>query len=173
MTASRAVARILGLTAGLTMLAACASAPPPAHPPPAAGVEALRPSDIATVYIYRTRAFLGMALRPTVMLDGKDLVNVGNGRVFVAGFQPSKHLFKMDDGNSGAELDLQAGQAYYLKIEIVPGFWKGGGKLSHVTPEQGGVEIQGLRPVEQKEIEDPSFLDHSAHTATSPPSHPR
>jgi|GEM_PF-2293772 len=165
MTSLRAVSRILGVTAGLLLFAACASTPPPASPTPeaaepppaAASVEGLSSTDIATVYIYRPKSFMGMALHPTVMLDGKDLINIGNGRLFVGRFPPGKRLFKMDDGKSGAELDLQAGQSYYLKVEIVPGFWKGGGKMTHVTHEQGGVEVQDLKPIEMEEIEDPGF----------------
>lgn len=63
----------------------------------------------------------------------------------------------MDDGASGAELDLRPGQSYYLKVEIVPGFWKGGGKMTYVAPEQGGLEVQGLELIDAKEIEDPAF----------------
>jgi len=49
----------------------------------------------------------------------------------------------MDDGTSGAEIDLRPGQSYYLKVEIVPGFWKGGGKMTYVAPEQGGRRSRG------------------------------
>jgi len=163
MTSLRTTLRILCIAAVPLLFAACASTPPPASPhaaaapAPSVSVEGLSPEEIATVYIYRPKAFMGFALHPTVMLDGKDLINIGNGRLFVGQFPAGKRLFKMDDGKSGAELDLQPGQSYYLKVEIVPGFWKGGGKMSHVTPEQGGVEVQDLEAIEQNEIEDPAF----------------
>lgn len=164
MTSYRIVSRLLCVTAGLLLFAACSSAPPPAPSPrtaeppaPAASVEGLSPEEIATVYIYRPKDFMGFALHPTVMLDGKDLINIGNGRLFVGRFPPGRRMFKMDDGKSGAELDLEAGQAYYLQVVIVPGFWKGGGRMSHVTPQQGSVEIQDLKPIELEEIEDPVF----------------
>lgn len=164
MTSLRLVLRNLCVVAGLLVFAACASSPPPPAPPRAAeppapieSVEGLSGEEIATVYIYRPKSFVGFALHPTVMLDGKDLINIGNGRLFVGRFPPGRRLFKMDDGKSGAELDLEAGKAYYLKVEIVPGLWKGGGKMSHVTAEQGGVEIQELKAIEPEEIEDPAF----------------
>jgi Protein of unknown function (DUF2846) len=148
-------------------LAACSSSTPPAPAPtPApAAVSAPAPapapaavtadhSGKATIYIYRPKAFMGTALRPTVMVDGKDLVNIGNGRVYAGYFMPGKYLFQMDDKKSGAELDLKPGDTYYFRVEIVPGFWKGGGRMTLMDAKQGSVEIQGLTPVEAKEIED-------------------
>jgi len=162
--------RVHWVGALLMIFAACTSsppprtpAPPPSHPPaatapaPATTQEAPGAGEMATVWIYRPKAFFGWALNPTVMLDGKDFVNVRNGRFFKAQFKPAKHVFKMDDGTSGAELDLRPGQSYYLKVEIVQGFWKGGGKMTYVAPEQGGLEVQGLELIDAKEIEDPAF----------------
>ncbi len=157
--------RLPWVVAILVLFGACSSAPAPrstgsAQPYAAVSSEsqtALGSSEIATVYVYRPKALFGWALNPTVMLDGEDFVNVRNGRFFKAQFKPSKHVFKMDDGASGAELDLQGGKNYYLKVEIVPGVWKGGGKMTYVAPEQGGLEVQGLKYVDAKEIGNPAF----------------
>ena len=152
-------------------LAACSSSNQPATPsvaptavtqasvPPAATTAVPATADHsgkATIYIYRPKAFMGMALRPTVMVDGKDLVNIGNGRVYAGYFTPGKYLFQMDDKKSGAELDLKPGDVYYFRVEIVPGFWKGGGRMTLMDVKQGSVEIKGLTPVEDKEIPDKS-----------------
>ncbi len=150
------------------LLVSCASSPPPAPAaspstsPAASATTATttttstdRP-DMAIVYIYRDKAFAGMALRPTVMLDGKDLVNIGNGRVYKGFFAPGKYLFQMDDKKSGANLDLKAGDTIYMRVEIVPGLWKGGGRLMLMDPKQGEYEAKQLTPVETKEIEDAS-----------------
>ena len=112
--------------------------------------------DLATVYIYRLKQGMGRALRPTVMLDGKDLVNVGNGRLYTGYFKPGTYKFEMDDKKSSATLDLEAGKTYYLRVDIVSGFWKGGGRLTHMTRDHGAAEIQRLEPVPEKEIEDKS-----------------
>ena len=90
------------------------------------------------------KQFHGVGLRPTVMLDGHDFVNVGNGRVFVGAFRPGHYVFEMDDKKSGTELNLAAGQTVYMKMEIVPGFWKGGGRLLQMAPEQGAFEAKRL-----------------------------
>jgi hypothetical protein len=112
---------------------------------------------MATVYIYRPKAFLGFALHPTIMLDGQDLINVENGTVWMGSFQPGHYVFLMDDEGSGAELDLAAGEAYYIKVEIVPGFWKGGGRATLMAKEQGQLEIKKLRPLPKDEIEHAAF----------------
>jgi hypothetical protein len=148
----------------LVLLAACSSSSPqPAEPSasqmPAATAAAPAPADtsgMAAVYIYRPKAFMGMALRPTVMLGGINLVNIGNGRVYTGHFTPGKYLFQMDDKKSGAEIDVKPGDKYFFRVEIVPGFWKGGGRMTLMDPKQGEYEITQLEPVPVTEIEDKS-----------------
>jgi len=166
--------RLVLILAALVLLAACSSSSPqpaaPATAPSAAAApEATaapaetaaasapaEPSDMASVYVYRPKAFMGMALRPTVMVDGKDLVNIGNGRVYTGHFTPGKYLFQMDDKKSGAELEVKAGDKYFFRVEIVPGFWKGGGRMTLMDTKQGEYEITQLQPVPATEIEDKS-----------------
>ncbi|MEY2509770.1 MAG: hypothetical protein QOE26_533 [Verrucomicrobiota bacterium] len=139
-------------------LGACAtsSATKPANPQVLAKLHAIDKTK-ATIVVYRPREYLGAALRPTVVLDGKDLVNIGNGKVFVASLSPGHHTFEMDDKKSGTTVDLKPGEDVYLKIEIVPGFWKGGGKMTQVAPQQGNYEATRLDLIELKEIEDARF----------------
>ncbi|MFT3791972.1 MAG: hypothetical protein QM741_13055 [Rudaea sp.] len=112
---------------------------------------------MATMVVYRPSNFMGSGLRPTIELDGKDLANIGNGRVFVSGISPGHHVFEMDDKNSGTAVELKPGDEIYLKVEIVPGFWKGGGKITQVAAQQGMYEAMRLDPIEPKEIEDVSY----------------
>jgi hypothetical protein len=139
-------------------LGACAtsSATKPANPQVVAKLHAIEKTK-ATMVVYRSREYMGAGLRPTVVLDGKDLVNIGNGKVFVAALSPGHHTFEMDDKKSGTAVDLKPGQEVYLKIDIVPGFWKGGGKMTQVAPQQGNYEATRLDLIELKEIEDPRF----------------
>ncbi len=109
------------------------------------------------VAMYREGNFYGSALRPTVVLNGNDLVNVGNGRVSVSAIPSGHYVFEMDDRKSGTEVDLKPGQAVYMKVEVVQGFWKGGGRLLQVAPEQGAFEAKRLEPVNGLEIENPAF----------------
>jgi Protein of unknown function (DUF2846) len=139
-------------------LAACATTPTrPPNPQVVAKMHAVDHSRMATAVIYRPSASLGGLLRPTVLLNGKDLVNVGNGKVFVAAVRPGHYTFEMDDKKSGTAITLKSGQEVYLKVEIVPGFWKGGGKLTQVATTQGEFEAVRLDLIEPREIEDANF----------------
>ncbi len=148
----------------LLILSSCASSTPDTSPATATPQSTVTSTSLpapdpgmATVYIYRPKAFVGFALHPTVMLDGKDLINVVNGSVWAGNFKPGKYLFQMDDKKSGAELDLKPGETHYFKIEVVPGMWKGGGKMTLMAKEQGSVEIKGLTPLNPNEVEHPMF----------------
>jgi hypothetical protein len=152
-----AFSRLLFLSLA-TLLGACASSGiKPENPQVLVRIHAIDRARMATMLIYRPREMMGAALRPTVVLDGKDLANIGNGKVFVSGISPGHHIFEMDDKKSGTAVDLKPGDDVYLKIEIVPGFWKGGGKLTQVTPQQGGYEATRLDLIEPKEVEDATY----------------
>ncbi len=113
--------------------------------------------SMATVVIYRESNFYGSALRPTVMLNGKEFVNMGNGRVFIGTFRPGHYAFEMDDKKSGTEMDLTPGKSVFMKVEVVSGFWKGGGRLTQMAPEQGAFEAKRLELIPENEIEIPSY----------------
>ncbi len=142
----------------VTLLAGCVTTGvQPVNPEVSAKMSAINPQTTATIVIYRESNFYGSALRPTVTLNGSDLVNVGNGRVFVGAINPGHYVFEMDDKKSGTEVDLKPGQALYMKVELVQGFWKGGGRLLQVAPEQGAFEAKRLDLVPSEEIGNPAF----------------
>ena len=115
------------------------------------------PSSMARVVIYREARPLGALLSPDVTVNGKDLVNIGNGKVFVGAFRPGHYVFESNDKNSGTEVDLKPGSSIFIKMEIVPGMWKGNGKLLQVAPEQGAFEAKRLTPVSPANIEDANY----------------
>lgn len=91
------------------------------------------------------------------MLNGKEFVNIGNGRVFIGAFKPGHYAFEMDDRKSGTETDLTPGKSVFMKVAIVPGFWKGGGRLTQMAPDQGAFEAKRLELISASEIEIPSY----------------
>ena len=50
---------------------------------------------------------------------------------------------------------------YYFRVEIVPGLWKGGSRMTLMAKEQGSVEITGLTPLNPNEVEHPMFKGKS------------
>lgn len=108
----------------------------------------------ATVYVYRYKQFVGSALAPSVYCDETELARMENGRYFMVKLDPGKHNFRSNDKQSGTELDVKAGQEYFLRVEIAAGAMKGHGRLILVAPEQGSYELKSskLKPLDSKKV---------------------
>ena len=107
--------------------------------------------------IYRSRRLMGFGLRPTVRMNGKDLVTVPNGKVFRTRLAPGRYLFDVDGKRSGAELDAKAGEAYFLQVTVEPGVFAGNGVLTLVAPQQGSFESKPLEAVDKGNVDAPAF----------------
>src|SRR5215467_4022160 len=90
---------------------------------------AAKDGDKATVYIYRYKQFVGSALSPSVYCDDVDLARMQNGRYFTATVDAGHHTFRSNDKQAGVDLDVKAGQSYFIRVELVPGMMKGHGRL--------------------------------------------
>jgi hypothetical protein len=110
----------------------------------------------ATIYVYRYKQFAGSALTPSVYCDEAQLAKMENGRYFTVRLDPGKHVLHSNDKQSGIELDLKAGQQYFVRVEIATGLMKGHGRLILVAPEQGGYEMQSskLKPLDADKVVD-------------------
>ena len=107
-----------------------------------------------SVYVYRYKQFAGSALAPSVFCDEIELARMENGRYFTVKLDPGKHTFRSNDKQSGTELDMKAGQEYFLRVEIATGFAKGHGRLILMSPEQGGYELKSskLKPLDSNKV---------------------
>ena len=142
--------RILGLLIFcLTGLAATAQEPT-ADSPKSTDAKPTK----ATVYVYRYKQFVGSALAPSVFCDETELARAENGRYFTVRLDPGKHSFRSNDKQSGTELDMKAGQEYFLRVEIATGLAKGHGRLVLMSPEQGSYEMKSskLKPLDSKKV---------------------
>ena len=111
-------------------------------------------SSKATVHVYRYKQFVGSALAPSVYCDETELARMQNGRYFTVKLDPGKHTFRSNDKQSGIELDIKAGQEYFLRVEIAAGAMKGHGRLVLMAPEQGGYELRSskLKPLDSDKV---------------------
>ena len=71
----------------------------------------------------------------------------------------------MDDKKSGAALDLKPGDGHYFRVDIVPGVWKGGGRMMLMAKEQGSQEVLNLAPLPMAEVAHPNFKQVRAAVA--------
>jgi hypothetical protein len=129
----------------------------------------------ATVYVYRYKQFVGGALAPSVYCDETDLARMENGRYFTVKVDPGKHNFRSNDKQSGTELDVKAGQEYFLRVEIATGFMKGHGRLVLMSPEQGGYELKSskLKPLDSNKVVNATLVSVSEVHAETPAATPK
>lgn len=107
--------------------------------------------------IYRPSRLMGFGLRPTVRMNGVDLVTVPNGKFFHTRLAPGRYVFDVDGHKTGAELDAKAGEAYYFQVSLEQGLFAGNGVLNLVAPQQGTFESRPLKPVDRDNIDAPAF----------------
>jgi Protein of unknown function (DUF2846) len=142
--------RIIGLLTLCFMALAAIAQEPAANSRPTTSAH----SSKATVFVYRYKQFVGSALAPSVYCDEVELARMENGRYFTVKLDPGKHTFRSNDKQSGSELDVKAGQQYFLRVEIAAGMMKGHGRLILTDPEQGRYEVNSskMKPLDLKKV---------------------
>ena len=130
----------------------------------------------ATVYVYRYKQFVGSALAPSVYCDETELARMENGRYFTVKLDPGKHTFRSNDKQSGLELEMKAGQEYFVRVEIVAGAMKGHGRIVLMSAEQGSYELKSskLKPLDANKVANATLVSVDevhldAPTATTKP----
>ena len=126
------------------------------------------PNAKAWVYVYRYKE-LNAALRSSsVFCDEIEVAHMQNGRYFLAKVDPGHHIFRSTLKESVVEMDLKAGQKYFLRVEISTGGGGGFGvpaKMKLVPPEQGSYEVRKLRPIDANKIVNTQMVVASEQTA--------
>jgi hypothetical protein len=120
------------------------STQPPAQPAPAAASDSDSP---ATVYFYRAKRFQGSALKPSVFVDDAAVGNLHNGDSLKFALKSGKHRIYSTDKSTGIDLEVKPGETYYVRVDILVGFWKGHGGVTLVDPQQGKYETRTGNPL--------------------------
>ena len=149
------------LLAAISLAALCSQAmgqsaegSPAAQPTPTPAATATAGDQTATLIFYRYKAFVGSALEPGVFCDDVEIAKMDNGRWFKALIAPGKHVIQSNDKQAGIELDLKAGEEYYIRVDLVAGFWKGHGRVQLVPKEQGSFEVKKLKALGKDKVRD-------------------
>jgi uncharacterized protein DUF2846 len=121
----------------------------------------------AHVYVYRQRRYAGSALAPSIFVDDKQVVRVGNGRRASIRVLPGPHTIRSDDKSSAISIEAKAGQDYFVRVDEETGFWKGHGKLTLIMPEQGSAEYKLQKPVEEDRKVAREMIEPETEEATS------
>ena len=110
--------------------------------------------DKVRVYVYRYRQIYGIAIRPSIYCDGKDVARIQSGRSVVLALTPGKHTLRSSDKQSQIDLELRVGQQYYIRIDL----GSASGRVTLVPPEQGAAEFKQVKSADAKMIKDKTFL---------------
>src|SRR5258708_27721875 len=101
-----------------------------------------------TVVVYRPSKFVGSALKPSVYVDGYEAGRLENGRYISLRLVPGKHSFASSMKSEAAlEMDIKPNEAAYLEMVILPGNWRGGGRLIPVGQEDARNALLKLKPL--------------------------
>lgn len=119
----------------------------------------------AIVHVYRKKNFNSRNMQPSVYVDGVEVARMDDGKFFIIKLDPGKHSVEVNKGHSGAEIDFKAGEHYYFRIDIKPGFLKARSEITYMQKEQGSLEVQKMNPLEDKWIKDKSKVTVEAGSA--------
>ena len=112
-------------------------------------------SSKAVVYVYRLKMGSGPPPNsPSVYCDEQELARLQNDRFFSFCLDAGKHSLRSTDEKSVLQLDVKAGQTYYIRGEVVPVRLKPRGRLALMSPEQGANEVRTLQPLPSDKIKD-------------------
>jgi hypothetical protein len=106
-----------------------------------------------TVVIYRPSKYVGSALKPSVYVDGNQAARLENGRYISLQFAPGKHNFESSMKKTAPlEVDVKSNETVYLEMVILPGNWRGGGRLIPVGEDDAKTALLKLKPSDGKQI---------------------
>jgi len=127
---------------------------PPSVPPSAS----LAAADKALVTVYRKKRIVGLALHTSVYVDGVEVAELENGAYVRLALAPGPHAFHADEEKDTIKADLEPGKAYFFRMELVPGMWKGNGILRPVDEAAGAAEYKEWNLKLTKEIRKPELV---------------
>jgi hypothetical protein len=151
----------LTLTAGLVGCSSTAPQPAaakaPLSPAPDAAVVA-DAGDNALMTVYRKKRFVGMALHTSVYVDGTEIAELGNGAYVKVKVAPGQHRVWADEESDAITVGFETGKGYFFRMELVPGMWKGNGRMVAVDEATGKQELAEAKPKPTEDIKVPAMV---------------
>ncbi|HEX9960576.1 MAG TPA: DUF2846 domain-containing protein [Pyrinomonadaceae bacterium] len=115
-------------------------------------------SDKAIVYFYSLSAITTLVrVNKPVFLDDKEIADIRPEKYFIVLLEPGTHTFRMKKKKiGGIEMNFQAGQTYYIRVNWATGNIVRPVSLSRIETESGAYDIKQLQPVKPENITDKS-----------------
>jgi len=113
------------------------------------------PSEGSSVLVvYRPDAWSGSALRPSVFVDGQEVVRMRNGRRFMMALPPGLHRIGGNCQGQDSAVVISPGQPAFIRVEM-RGAWRLCGATSITTAAQAQTDIPSTSPLEPADVKDP------------------
>jgi hypothetical protein len=94
---------------------------------------------------------------PPVYCDEQLLAKLDGGRYFIVKLDPGTHSFRSKSKkDGGVEIELKAGQEYYLRMETRTGVQVNAPRISVVPNEEGRYDVKQMKYVNDVDIKDRS-----------------
>jgi hypothetical protein len=115
---------------------------------PAASEPAVR------VVVYRAKQFTARFASIPFYCDDRIAADLNNGRYFVLTLAPGIHTFRGADRGVSVQIDLKAGQPYFIRAEQSVGTLKATQQIASVDASLAHSEMDKLKPVSSDKIWD-------------------
>lgn len=119
--------------------------------------------DKGTVYIYKTPhgRTLWRATFP-VYVDEVLAAKLDGGRYFTTKLSPGKHTFRSKDKRQGGvEVEIKAGETYYLRLETEEGATVGKPRILYVPAEEGSYDIKQMKLIKAGDVKNKAIVESS------------
>ena len=105
------------------------------------------PAGKGTVFLYRTGRAVGAAGQLHVKVNSTDAGGTGPGTFFRWDFKPGTYTFLSSTGESSAvvQLDVKAGEVYYLRQDARMGINSGRVTIKEVDASKGRKEVKSCK----------------------------
>ncbi len=101
--------------------------------------------DKGVVFLYRRGRAVGAAVATQVQVNGKDAGGTGPGTFFRWELEPGKYIFSANTTESSVEVEVEAGQIYFVEQNQRIGVSSGRVQIDIRDEDTGMAAVQGLK----------------------------
>lgn len=119
----------------------------------------------ATVIFYRGEYHTTFKrIAPNVYINDKKVAELDEARYFAVELDPDLYTFRTSDKKKAIKLVLQAGDVYYIRMDVSAGLLGANGRLVVVPSAQGKLDVKQYRPIKKEDAKDERVkIDEKAH----------
>jgi hypothetical protein len=132
-------------TPAVQPVALSVNAPAPAKEQPSVQQTPNQPANFAVLHVYRPHRLIAAVQKPDIFVDGKKIASIANSQSVRIVVPPGKHNISVSKSHLENEapindLEMVAGNEYWIRVDISNGAWTAHLKLSIIPTDQAQTE---------------------------------